>query len=62
MVELKKEQDEGIALAQIQNRQYFDSLKTFSGEIILVGINYSSDTNNPEYKKHTCKMKKIIKS
>lgn len=61
VVELKKEQDESIAIAQIQNRQYFDSLKTFSGEIILVGINYSSDTNNSEYKKHTCKIIKITK-
>lgn len=61
VVELKKEQDESIAIEQIKKRQYFESLKSFHGEIILVGINYTSDVNNSEYKKHTCKIERITK-
>ena len=60
IVELKKEQDASIALEQIRNRQYTEKLSAYSGEIILVGINYTTDPNT-EYKKHTCRIEKIVK-
>ncbi|MCQ2514272.1 MAG: PD-(D/E)XK nuclease domain-containing protein, partial [Ruminococcus sp.] len=60
VIELKKEESESIALQQIKNREYADSLKNLSGEIILVGINYTTDKET-NYKKHTCKIEKIIK-
>ena len=59
VVELKKERDASIAIAQIKNKQYVKSLESFNGDIILVGINYNSDINNSNYKKHTCKIEKI---
>ena len=60
VVELKKEQDASIALKQIRNRQYTEKLSAYSGEIILVGINYTTNPNT-EYKKHTCRIEKIVK-
>ncbi len=60
VVELKKEQDTSIALEQIRNRQYAEKLLDYSGEIILVGINYTTDPDN-DYKKHTCKIERIVK-
>lgn len=60
VVELKKEQDASIALEQIRNRQYTEKLSAYSGEIILVGINYTTDPDT-DYKKHTCKIEKITK-
>lgn len=60
VVELKKEQDASIALEQIRNRQYTEKLSAYSGEIILVGINYTTDPNT-DYKKHTCRIEKITK-
>jgi len=60
VVELKKEQDVSIALEQIRNRQYAEKLLDYSGEIILVGINYTTDPDT-DYKKHTCKIERILK-
>lgn len=61
VVELKREKDKSIAIEQIKQREYFDSFLNFHGEIILVGINYSTDLKKTEYKKHTCKIEKIFK-
>ena len=60
VVELKKEQDASIALEQIRNRQYAEKLLDYNGEIILVGINYTTNPDN-DYKKHTCKIERITK-
>ena len=60
VVELKKEQDASIALEQIRNRQYAEKLLDYNGEIILVGINYTSSPDN-DYKKHTCKIERFVK-
>ena len=43
-------------MAQIKIKQYFDCLKDYSGEILLVGINYDKDS-----KYHTCKIEKVYK-
>ena len=55
VVELKKEQSESIAIKQIKEKNYADCLKDYSGEVILVGVNYD------ENKHHTCVIEKIIK-
>ncbi|MDD6085424.1 MAG: AAA family ATPase [Oscillospiraceae bacterium] len=60
IVELKKEQSPEIALKQIREKNYFECLKNYSGEVLLVGLNYTTD-NNTGYKKHTCKIEKIVK-
>ena len=60
VVELKKEQSPEIALKQIREKNYFDCLKNYSGEVLLVGLNYTTDINTG-YKKHTCKIEEIVK-
>lgn len=56
IVELKYDKSAEGALEQIKKKQYTDCLKDYSGEILLVGINYDKDN-----KRHTCKIEKIIK-
>ncbi len=56
IVELKWNQSAETAIEQIKQKQYADCLKDYSGEILLVGINY-----NKYDKKHTCKIEKITK-
>lgn len=56
IVELKYDKSAGGALDQIKKRQYADCLKDYSGEILLVGINY-----NKNDKRHTCKIEKVTK-
>ncbi|MCI5911164.1 MAG: PD-(D/E)XK nuclease domain-containing protein, partial [Oscillospiraceae bacterium] len=60
VVELKKEQSPEIALKQIREKNYFECLKNYSGEVLLVGLNYTTD-NDTGYKNHTCKIEKIVK-
>lgn len=54
IVELKYDKSASGALEQIRKKQYMDCLKDYSGEILLVGINYDKDS-----KKHTCMIEKI---
>ncbi len=56
IVELKYDKSAEGALEQIKNKQYADCLKNYSGEILLVGINYHKDTKN-----HDCMIKKVHK-
>lgn len=49
VVELKWDKGAAAAIAQIKNRQYPVSLREYSGEILLVGIDYDKKT-----KQHTC--------
>lgn len=56
IVELKYDKSAEGALEQIKKKQYADCLKDYSGEILLVGINYDK-----EDKRHTCKIEKINK-
>lgn len=55
IVELKYDKSAEGALAQIKKKQYTDCLKDYSGEILLVGINYDKDS-----KCHNCRIEKII--
>lgn len=59
VLELKYNKDTEAAIDQIKRKDYSNIAFEYSGEVILVGINY--DKNGPEGKKHTCKIEKIIK-
>ena len=56
VVELKWEKPADAAIQQIESRNYAGRLINYP-EILLVGITYSSDVDNPDYKKHTCLIK-----
>ena len=56
IVELKYDKSAKCAIDQIKKKQYANCLNDYSGEILLVGINY-----NKNDKRHTCKIEKITK-
>lgn len=56
IVELKRNSCAETALKQIKDKQYFDSLSNYSGDIIFVGINYDEST-----KTHECKIERFVK-
>ena len=56
IVELKYDKSAEGALEQIKAKHYTDCLKDYSGEILLVGINY-----NKKKKKHDCMIEKVYK-
>ena len=49
LVELKWNKSEQGAIGQIKKKEYGESLKEYSGELLLVGINYDKKS-----KKHSC--------
>lgn len=55
VVELKWNKSAKGAIAQIKDRQYGAWLENYTGEILLVGINYNKK------KKHTCVIEKHVK-
>ncbi len=54
IVELKWNKTADAAIAQIKTKNYPKVLESYSGEMILVGINYDDKT-----KEHSCKIEKI---
>lgn len=56
VIELKHNKTSVSALEQIKDRKYFDSLSRYSGDILLIGINYDE-----KEKTHSCKIEKIVK-
>lgn len=56
VVELKYNKTADSAVSQIKQKNYYDCLQDYSGEILLVGISYSETT-----KKHSCKIEKMLK-
>ena len=56
VIELKWDKSADTAIEQIKRKQYTDKISEYTGEIILVGINYDTET-----KKHTCVIEKIKK-
>ncbi len=56
IVELKYDKTADAAIAQIKSRQYTQAFEGYSGEILLVGINY-----NKENKTHCCVIERIIR-
>lgn len=56
VVELKWNQDTTTALQQIKNKKYPESILDYTGEILLVGINYDKTS-----KEHQCQIEKYEK-
>ena len=56
VVELKWNKDTETALQQIKNKKYPDSIINYTGNILLVGINYDKSS-----KKHQCKIERYEK-
>lgn len=56
VVELKWNQDTTTALQQIKNKKYPESILDYTGEILLVGINYDKTS-----KEHQCRIEKYKK-
>ena len=51
VIELKWDKTAGVALAQIKDKHYTAALAPFSGNILLVGINYDTKAG-----RHSCKI------
>lgn len=56
IVELKWDKTAKGAIHQIKNKQYFESLKEYQGNLLLVGINYDKDT-----REHQCEIEEFHK-
>ena len=56
VMELKWNKDAETAVKQIKEKKYPESLLQYTGDILLVGINY-----NPDNKVHQCLIKKYEK-
>ena len=56
VVELKYDKSASTALQQIKNRHYTQALEGYTGEILLVGINYDRDRAD---KPHSCMIEKL---
>lgn len=54
VVEPKWDKSAKTAIAQVKKKQYPESLKEYSGEILLVGIDYDKKTNE-----HSCKIERL---
>ena len=55
IVELKVDKSADTALQQIKDRKYPQALEGYTGEILLVGINYDRENRN---KPHSCVIEK----
>ena len=55
VVELKYNKAAQTAIWQIKNKKYADVLKGYSGEVVLVGINYEKDKKEVG---HSCKIER----
>ena len=56
IVELKRNKSTGAALQQIENKQYFNVMNKYQGDLLLVAVNYDEKTNE-----HTCEIKRFVK-
>ena len=56
VIELKFGQSADTALDQIRRKDYPAKIAEYTGEILLVGINYDKET-----KQHSCKIEKLAK-
>lgn len=57
VVELKYDKNVETAIDQIKRKNYPQIIAEYTGEILLVGINYDKD--GPEGKKHTCVIERL---
>ena len=54
IVELKWGHSAEEAVEQIKRKDYLDCLKNYSGEVLLVGVNYDKE------KRHTCRIERAV--
>ncbi|MCD7807729.1 MAG: PD-(D/E)XK nuclease domain-containing protein, partial [Erysipelotrichaceae bacterium] len=59
VVELKWNKNAHTAINQIIDRQYPTILEHYKDNLLLVGISYNKDSENKDYKKHTCQITKL---
>ncbi len=59
VVELKYDRSVSAAIQQIKDRQYIQALEGYTGEILLVGVNYNKDSAN---KPHSCVIERVGKA
>ena len=59
LIELKYSKTADAAIDQIKRKEYPAKIAEYTGDILLVGINY--DKNGPEGKRHTCKIERYTK-
>ncbi|MBR0092619.1 MAG: PD-(D/E)XK nuclease domain-containing protein, partial [Lachnospiraceae bacterium] len=57
IIELKKNASAASAIDQIREKQYYESLSLYQGDLLFVGINYDE-----EAKTHTCRIERFTKS
>lgn len=58
VVELKYDKSAETAIQQIKDKQYTQTLEGYSGEIVLVGINYDKENKD---KPHSCVIERVEK-
>ena len=56
VIELKFNQSADTAIDQIKRKEYPSKIAEYTGDILLVGINYDKET-----KQHTCKIERMAK-
>ena len=56
VVELKYDKSARTAIEQVKEREYTRALEGYSGEILLVGVNYDKDDKN---KPHSCMIERV---
>ncbi len=54
MIELKYDKSAPAAIRQIKDRRYTQALEGYSGEVLLVGVNYDRDS-----KEHGCMIERV---
>lgn len=57
LIELKYDKSADSAIQQMKDRQYPQALEGYTGEILLVGVNYEKDSKN---KPHSCVIEKFV--
>ena len=57
VVELKYDRSAAAAIRQIKDRRYTQALEGYSGEVLLVGINYDKSSKE---KPHSCVIEKVV--
>ena len=56
IIELKRNDSTESAIDQIREKQYFESLRLYQGNLLFVGINYDE-----KEKTHTCRIERFVK-
>ena len=59
VVELKYDRSVSAAIQQIKDRKYIQALEGYTGEILLMGVNYNKDKAN---KPHSCVIERVGKT